>query len=101
MLHKLHLNFESNALPCSRQSISDPSFLNAGFRNFKFCSGKNIFLDGDLKSLLRKTNKKQTNKPTKNKANSDCNSAGYVNCYNTTEGFHGKKGSLYLIKSNI
>ena len=52
-------------------SISDPSFLNPGFRNFRFCSGKSIFLDGDLKSLLKKINKektnKQTNKQTKNK----------------------------------
>ena len=54
-------------------SISDPSFLNPGFRNFRFCSGKSIFLDGDLKSLLKKINKektnKQTNKQTKKQAN--------------------------------
>ena len=54
-------------------SISDPSFLNPGFRNFRFCSGKSIFLNGDLKSLLKKINKektnKQTNKQTKKQAN--------------------------------
>ena len=91
-------------------SISDPSFLNPGFRNFRFCSGKSIFLDGHLKSLLKKTNKEKTNKQTnkqetskqtQNKTNSGCNLGGYVICYNATESFHGKKGSLYQIKSNI
>ena len=91
-------------------SISDPSFLNPGFRNFRFCSGKSIFLDGDLKSLLKKinkektnkqTNKQKTSKQTQNKTKSGCNLGAYVICYNATESFHGKKGSLYLIKSNI
>ena len=50
-------------------SISDPSFLNPGFRNFRFCSGKSIFLDGDLKSLLKKINKEKTNKQTTKQTN--------------------------------